>query len=323
MGTLGAELLRGVGGLMLDRNGKRFTDELGTRQAVVNAELRVANSSGGGAESRHITLILNGKAAAMADRHVTLYSKKGLLKKVNKLEGVANHLGVSIDTLRQTFEAYNAAAKAGQDEFGRKVFPDGHWPIEWNEDFYVGTVTPVIHYTMGGIAIDTDGHVLMETGDEAVPGLYAIGEASGGVHGDNRLAGNSLLECTVFGHHVGLTVPTKATLKNSPAIASSPENRASAAAASPENTASAAAAPATSKRIITKEELAAAVKQGKQWLALYGKVYDVTDYLEEHPGGPEAITDVAGTDSTETFETVHNKELLDSMGFEPVGDFQS
>merc|ERR1719373_639259 len=155
---------------------------------------------------------------------------------------------------------------------------------------------------MGGIAIDTDGRALSKKTNSVIPGLYVVGEASGGVHGDNRLAGNSLLECTVFGHHVGLTVPTMAKLMNSPAIAS-PENTASAASTSPESTASAAAPPATSKRIITKDELAASVKQGKLWLALYGKVYDVTDYLEEHPGGPEAITDVAGTDATETFET--------------------
>merc|ERR1712110_364389 len=61
--------------------------------------------------------------------------------------------------------------------------------------------------TMGGIAIDTGGHVLANNGSVLYDGLYAIGEASGGVHGDNRLAGNSLLECTVFGRHVGLTLP--------------------------------------------------------------------------------------------------------------------
>merc|ERR1719401_3063860 len=75
------------------------------------------------------------------------------------------------------------------------------------EEFYVGTIVPVIHYTMGGLAIDTDGRVLTADSNEPMEGLYAIGEASGGVHGDNRLAGNSLLECTVFGHHVGLSLP--------------------------------------------------------------------------------------------------------------------
>merc|ERR1719160_2122269 len=155
--------------------------------------------------AKHFSLVLNGKAAAKANRHAVLYSKKGLLTKVEGLDGLSNHLGVKRDKLQETFEAYNKGAKAGKGEFGRSVFPAGHWPIEWNEDFYVGTVTPVIHYTMGGIAIDSDARVLSKA-NESFPGLYAIGEASGGVHGDNRLAGNSLLECTVFGRHVGLNI---------------------------------------------------------------------------------------------------------------------
>jgi flavocytochrome c len=308
--TLAAELLRGVGGLLLDRNGRRFADELGTRQAVVNAMLRSANSTGlSGQRSRQFSIVLNGKAAAMADRHATLYSKKGLLKKVTGIDGLAAHLGMKVETLWETFEAYNVAAYSGQDSFGRKVFPNGHWPVERSEDFYVGTVTPVIHYTMGGIAIDTDGRALSKATNSAIPGLYVIGEASGGVHGDNRLAGNSLLECTVFGHHVGLLLPTKA---ETAATALVPPV---AAAEDPSTAPSSAVA-----KVFTLEELAASTKEDRKLVALYGKVYDLTEYVEEHPGGPEAITDVTGTDGTETFETVHNKELLAAMGFEPVGD---
>merc|ERR1712232_1136447 len=62
---------------------------------------------------------------------------------------------------------------------------------------------------MGGIAINTEGRVLSAADGQPINGLFAIGEASGGVHGDNRLAGNSLLECTVFGRHVGLTLPIR------------------------------------------------------------------------------------------------------------------
>merc|ERR1712190_72505 len=128
---------------------------------------------------------------------------------VKGIEGIAAHLGgnVTTNTLRETFTAYNKAAASGKDEFNRTVFPEGHWPVDLDEEFYVGKIVPVIHYTMGGIAIDTDGRVLTEANVTPIPGLFAIGEASGGVHGDNRLAGNSLLECTVFGHHVGLSLP--------------------------------------------------------------------------------------------------------------------
>jgi len=312
--TLAAELLRGVGGLILDRNGNRFTDELGTRQAVVNAELKSAAAGNAllGAPPRSFSLVLNGKAAAVADRHVTLYSKKGLLQKVEGLKGLAAHLKLEEQKLNRTFDAYNKAAIQGKDEFGRTVFP-AHTPIEKDETFYVGQIVPVIHYTMGGIAIDADGRVLDEAKGEPMPNLYAIGEASGGVHGDNRLAGNSLLECTVFGHHVGLNLPLRsaAAAQAKVSMPSAQESASSFAAQAP-------ASPAD--RQISYEELARhKTKEQGLWVALFGKVYDLTDYVDEHPGGAQAVLDVAGLDGTETFTAVHNKELLTQMGFQPLG----
>jgi len=305
--TLAAELLRGVGGLMLDRFGRRFADELNTRQAVVNAELKASEEQRAlppPSPARAFAIVLNGKAAAMADRHTTLYSKKGLLTRVKGVSGVAQHFGFEARVVNATFEAYNGAAKAGKDEFGRTVFPAGHWPIEEHEDFYVGEVVPVIHYTMGGIAINPEGQVLDKSGTP-VPRLYAIGEASGGVHGDNRLAGNSLLECTVFGRHVGLSLPVS---ERAPLPEREPE-------------ASAPAPPTGVKELprISAEELAKHRSDGDLWVALYGEIYDLTEYAWEHPGGSQAIFDVGGQDGTETFEAVHNKELLESMGFTPVG----
>lgn len=307
--TLAAELLRGVGGLLLNRIGSRFTNELGTRQAVVNGMLKEAASEGDAA--RTFALVLNGKAAAMADRHTTLYSKKGLLKKVTGVRGLAEHLGVDDRALNLTFMQYNAGAAAGKDAFNRTVFPVGHWPVEEDEEFFVGKVCPVIHYTMGGIAIDTEGHVLGQDG-KAISGLYAIGEASGGVHGDNRLAGNSLLECTVFGRRVGLSMPIRAEASTTVSeVHKLPQEKASEVSAEPSGGAT--------RTIDAAELLRHNAESDRRWVALYGQVYDLTDYVDEHPGGPEAITDVAGADGTETFAAVHNRELLEAMGFEPVG----
>merc|ERR1712139_586095 len=70
------------------------------------------------------------------------------------------------------------------------------------QEFYVAIITPVIHYCMGGLEIDTDSAVLGPRG-KAIPGLYAAGEVAGGVHGNNRLGGNSLLDCVVFGRVAG------------------------------------------------------------------------------------------------------------------------
>merc|ERR1712113_1347477 len=70
------------------------------------------------------------------------------------------------------------------------------------EPFYVAIITPVIHYCMGGLEIDVDSAVVNGDG-QAIPGLYAAGEVAGGVHGNNRLGGNSLLDGVVFGRVAG------------------------------------------------------------------------------------------------------------------------
>merc|ERR1712066_920663 len=71
-----------------------------------------------------------------------------------------------------------------------------------SQPFYVAIITPVIHYCMGGLEIDADGAVLGSSG-QVIKGLYCAGEVAGGVHGNNRLGGNSLLDCVVFGRVTG------------------------------------------------------------------------------------------------------------------------
>jgi len=80
-------------------------------------------------------------------------------------------------------------------KFGKTIFP-----VIFNEDdiIYSSIITPVIHYTMGGLAIDSKAQILDINGD-VIHGLFGAGEVTGGVHGKNRLGGNSLLECVVFG----------------------------------------------------------------------------------------------------------------------------
>jgi len=100
-------------------------------------------------------------------------------------------------------------ADANADAFGRTVFR--HAPVLPSDTFVVGWVTPVLHYTMGGLAVDASGAVLgtgavlgaaLNDGGR-ICGLHAVGEVTGGLHGHNRLGGNSLLECAVFGSIVG------------------------------------------------------------------------------------------------------------------------
>lgn len=107
--------------------------------------------------------------------------------------------------LSKTMASYNAkaeaaaAGKAVTDDFGKKDFPAMFNP---EEPLYVSQVTPSIHYTMGGLEINGRAQVI---GNDGFPieDLYAAGEVSGGLHGENRLCGNSLLECVVFGRIAG------------------------------------------------------------------------------------------------------------------------
>merc|ERR1719327_1511870 len=136
-------------------------------------------------------------------------------------------MGISVSKLEATNAAhYQAAKKTEKDPDGGSypAYPSGKsWdeasgktgsgkkfyhniidaPAVKTEPFYVAIITPVIHYCMGGLEIDTDSACIGANG-KAIPGLYAAGEVAGGVHGNNRLGGNSLLDCVVFGRVAGL-----------------------------------------------------------------------------------------------------------------------
>jgi len=210
---LAAEALRGVGGLVLDANGKRIANELGRRDYVTGEMWK---------NKPPFRLCLNKAAAEEIIWHCKHYTGRGVMKYYDSGAALAADMGVPVSVLEETHEShYQAAKKTEKDPNG------GSWPAypsgkSWDEvsgktgsgkkfyhnvipgsavksePFYVAIITPVIHYCMGGLEIDCDSAVLNEKG-QAIPGLYAAGEIAGGVHGNNRLGGNSLLDCVVFG----------------------------------------------------------------------------------------------------------------------------
>jgi FAD-dependent fumarate reductase len=201
---LAAEVLRGEGGILLSPNGKRFINEMETREHVSNAIMDLPPKVEGDAAIKQwdITLLLDPGACEAASTHIGFYVFKGLMqkKKIKDLD----------DSLIESIDKYAAAVQAGKDgEFGRTTF--GHWklkPGEANreEEICLGRVTPIVHFTMGGVAFNEKSQVLRPAEDGAlmpVPGLFAAGEITGGIHGDNRLGGSSLLECVVFGRIAG------------------------------------------------------------------------------------------------------------------------
>ena len=207
---LAPEALRGCGAILLNHKGKRFVNELGLRDYVTD-KIRQHCSPFNNVDSNPISAIMlmnreviNKFSPALAG----FYISKGLIIQVGTLDKVASLLGISETVLKETLFDYKSAAIAGKDEFGKTTFP---LVFEENDEFLLSHITPAVHYTMGGILINENAQVIREivpgadTEGNKIPvaGLYAAGEVTGGVHGVNRLGGNSLLECVVFGRIAG------------------------------------------------------------------------------------------------------------------------
>ncbi|XXH04108.1 hypothetical protein Hte_010519 [Hypoxylon texense] len=201
---LAAEALRGEGGILLSSSGERFVNELNTRDVVSDAIMALPRSAVESARQWDVTLLLDPGACEAAGSHIGFYLWKGLVQK-KKVKELAPEIIAAVDKYADLV----ASGASASDALGRKAF--GHWrlpPGEANreEEVCIGTVTPVVHFTMGGVAFDSRTRVLRSQGEGGlapIPGLWAAGEITGGIHGANRLGGSSLLECAVFGRIAG------------------------------------------------------------------------------------------------------------------------
>lgn len=186
---LAAEALRGVGGILLDNEGNRFVDELGHRD-YVTGKMWENNKF-------PIRLVLNKESSEEILWHCKHYVGRGLMKKFESGEDLAKEIGIPASKLKKTFDEYvQIASGKKQDPHKKKFFHNYNFTLDG--PFYVASMTPVLHYSMGGVEINENSEVL-DTNKKPIPGLYASGEVAGGVHGANRLGGSSLLGCVVFG----------------------------------------------------------------------------------------------------------------------------
>ena len=180
------EGIRGDGAILVNQNGVRFVNELETRDVVSAAELAQ--------EGGYAYTIVD---QAMMDASSTYagYYKNGYAVMGETYEALAEAIGVDPATFAATMESWNAAVEAGSDpDFGRLSFAN---PLN-TAPYYAIKVAPGIHHTMGGVVINTSAQVLDANG-EPIPGLFAAGEVTGGVHGGNRLGGNAVADIVVFG----------------------------------------------------------------------------------------------------------------------------
>ena len=184
------EGLRGDGAILINEEGQRFIDEVGTRDVVSAAEIAQTGS--------YSWLVVD---QAMADNSSVIqgYIKKGYTVTGATYEELAKAMGVDEAALAETMNNWNGCVEAKNDpDFGRTSFAN---PLN-TAPYYAIKVTAGVHHTMGGLKINPNTEVLNENG-EVIPGLFAAGEVTGGVHGANRLGGNAVADFTVFGRIAG------------------------------------------------------------------------------------------------------------------------
>jgi len=171
---LAPEALRGLGSVLVNSTGSRFTFELDTRDKVTKDIFDNKYCIG---NYPNVLLICDENILKNFGPTSSFYLYKKLLQKFNTIEDISRIYNLDIKNLQNSLQ-------------------NQHPP------YYVSIITPAVHYTMGGITINNNSQVLSNEG-KVISGLYACGEVSSGVHGGNRLVGNSLLECVVFGMIAG------------------------------------------------------------------------------------------------------------------------
>lgn len=181
--------------MFVNKEGKRFINEDNTRYAISMAEL--AQTDG------EMWLIVDSSEIAGDNTRNDLINRllgDGHSYVADTLDELAEIIGVDAEALKATVDEYNAGMEAGSDAFGKSATAAS---VIATGPFYASLRTPTVHYTMGGIAINAEAQVLGADGNP-VPGLYAAGEVTTGIHGNNRLGGNAYPDIMTFGRIAGI-----------------------------------------------------------------------------------------------------------------------
>ena len=184
------EGLRGDGAILVNQEGLRFFDEVSTRDKVSAAEF---DQTGG-----YAWLIVDSRMSD-ASNVIQGYISKGYAETGETYEELAEAIGAPADVFAATMADWNEKVAAKEDaDFGRVSFAN---PLD-QAPYYAIKVQPGIHHTMGGVKIDSAAQVI-DTEGNVIAGLFAAGEVTGGVHGNNRLGGNAVADFTIFGRIAG------------------------------------------------------------------------------------------------------------------------
>lgn len=184
--------------IYVNKEGKRFTEESGRRDTISEDTIKQTGQV--------MYSIFDSKGGFYAGV-LELKNKEDLINKkylyeADTLEELAKKAGLDAKGLTATVSHYNKLVESGKDTDFEK--DELEQKIETGP-FYCVPLSPTIHHTMGGIKINTDAQVINNSG-KIIKNLYAAGEVTGGIHGTNRIGGNALTDCVVFGRIAGKRV---------------------------------------------------------------------------------------------------------------------
>lgn len=185
--------------IIVNEEGERFVEELETRYVM-----SMAVKEQTGSVAYELMTLQAAIDAGVLENHkaeVDDLMENGFLVQADTLEEVAELMGVDPDNLVATVEKWNSYVDGGKDlDFNKrgKLFRIDEAP------YWLLKFAPAVHHTMGGVKIDTSTHVINTEG-EIIPGLYAAGEVTGGIHGNNRLGSVAIADIVVFGRIAGQT----------------------------------------------------------------------------------------------------------------------
>lgn len=185
--------------VFINKEGKRFVNEYAERDVLASAALKQTDSlfyiicdqvTAGNPQP--------GDKNGWGDVIDDLVATKSIYR-ADTLEELAEQMGIPADVFVSEIEKYNTFIDDQKDpEFGKTNFG----PKILEAPFYATPRSPSLHHTMGGLAINDEAQVLDKNG-AAIPGFYAAGEVTGGIHAGNRLGGNALTDILVFGRIAG------------------------------------------------------------------------------------------------------------------------
>lgn len=187
-------------GIWVNSDGVRFINELANRKIRADA-IMVEQVKG-----KKCWAVANEPNVAPMKKQRPGFMEKmlerKLVEKFDTIEEMAKACGVDPVALKKTIEDFNGYVKAKKDPVLGRYINNDQVPMT-EGPWYIGELSPKVHHCMGGLVTDMDCHVINVLNDEPIPGLYAAGEATGGVHGAVRLGSVAILDCLVFGRIAG------------------------------------------------------------------------------------------------------------------------